>query len=353
MKYSIIIPVYNAGEVVADCVNSIFQTGLCDFEIILVNDGSSDNSAEVCAKLCEKYPMVNYFYQENLGVSAARNNGIRHAKGKYILFCDADDFFEPDCFKGIDDVLTDNIDLLIYGMSLDYYHNNFCYRKDTLVYPHNGVQMIELWSASFEGMYNYNVLSPVWNKIYKREVIVENNLRFDTKKILLEDLMFSVTYLSYCNDIYFWDHVAYRYRQAEDERNAQRRLNKIASLNCMMCDIRRNFDTANSIIVKRTGCYLYGINKICYQIYYMLVSQKLYYSTFNQIKEISNEVLTSGYCDESMLAEIGMNNLVLYRNIKRKKIWKIRSYNIYCQLRHFFAVRYKSYMCKRGRKYDR
>ena len=353
MKYSIIIPVYNAGEVVAGCVNSIFQTGLCNFEIILVNDGSSDNSAEVCAKLCEKYPMVNYFFQGNLGVSAARNCGIKYAKGKYILFCDADDSFESDCFKGLDDALTDNIDLLIYGMSLDYYYNKSCYRKDALVYPHNGAETIELWSASFEAMYNYNVLSPVWNKIYKKDIIVNNKLNFDEKKILLEDLIFSVTYLAYCNDIYFWDQVAYRYRQAEDEHNAQKRLNKIVSLNCMLGDIRRAFITANSIIAKRTGCHLYGIDKICYRIYYMLVSQKLYYATFNQIKEISAEVLISGYGDENMLAEIGMNNLVLYKNIKRKKIWKIRSYNIYCQLRHFFAVRYKSYICKRGRKYER
>lgn len=352
MKYSIIIPIYNAEKVLTNCVCSIFETGLKDFEILLINDGSEDNSAAICKKLCKKYSQIKYIDQENLGVSAARNNGLRHARGKYILFCDADDFFEKDCFINIENILKYDIDVLIYGISLDYYYKGFCYRKDDLIYPKSGIQTMDRWSNDFKHMYDYNILSPVWNKIYRRDIILKYNLKFNTKMILLEDLCFSVAYLTYCNKIYFWNKIVYRYKQAEDERNAQKRLEKILSINFLMQSIRDCFIKANMIILKKHGYQLRGIDDICYQIYYMLVSQKMYYSTCKQIEKISEEVLKSDYCNESNLSNIGLKNLTLYKNLKDKKLWKIRMKNIYIQLKHFVAVRYKYCRCKRGKKYE-
>ena len=350
MKYSIIIPIYNAADTLQDCINSIFQTGLDDYEIVLVDDGSTDCSAEICRKLSQTYPQIEYIYQKNSGVSAARNNGIRHALGKYIIFCDADDSFEPDCFLDIDNALTNDVDLLIYGISVDYYHNGLCYRKDELIYPYEGKKNTEKWINDFEAMYDYNVLSPVWNKIYRKDIIIRNGLSFDTKMILLEDFVFSIKYLAYCNDVYFRGEVAYRYRQAEDERNAQNRLDRIPSINNMMRCIRNCLDEADTIIVLRTGSHLKEVDKICYRIYYMLISQKLYYSSCMQMREISKEVLSGSYQDKNKMMKMGMETLKIYSRMERKQFYKIRCYNLYCQFRHFLAVKYKSYFHTRGKR---
>lgn len=350
MKYSVIIPIYNAEDTLKLCIDSIRRSGLDNYEIVLVNDGSTDQTAAICESLRYNCSQIEYIFQENSGVSVARNNGIRHAKGEYILFCDADDYLENNCFSGIDDVLSGKIDLLIYGMSFDYYNKGICYRKDKMIYPYKEVQTVKKWSDDIDKMYLYNVLSSSCNKIYKKDIIVENELYFDEKMILLEDLIFSVTYLAYCNDIYFWDCIAYRYRQAENEKNAQKRLDRISSINDMMLCIKKYFESADMILEQRTGLHLKAIEKTCYRIYYMLISQKLYYSSCRQIKEISKEVIKGEYQDESKLLETGANTLKLYRQLKKKQFYQIRVHNMYSQLRHFFAVKYKSYLSRRGNK---
>lgn len=350
MKYSVIIPIYNAEDTLELCIDSILKSGLDDYEIVLVNDGSTDQSAAICERLSQNYSQIEYVFQENSGVSAARNNGIKHAKGKYILFCDADDYLENNCFVGIDDIFSAKIDLLIYGMSFDYYSKGVCYRKDKVIYPDKALQSVEKWGNNIDKMYQYNVLSSSCNKIYKKDIIVENGLYFDEKMILLEDLVFSVMYLAYCNDIYFWNCIGYRYRQAENERNAQKRLTRISSINDMMIRIKKCFECADRIVAQRTGAHLSAIEKTCYQIYYMLISQKLYYSSYRQIKGISQEVMEGDYQDESKLLETGANTLKLYRQLKRKQIYQIRVHNIYSQVRHFWAVKYKSYVSVRGKR---
>lgn len=350
MKYSVIIPIYNAEDTLELCVDSIRQSGLDNYEIILINDGSTDRSAEICERLRQKYPQIEYVFQENSGVSAARNNGIRHAKGKYILFCDADDYFENDGFSGINDVFSDKIDLLIYGMSFDYYNRGLCYRKDQIIYPYEGRQSVEKWSDNINEMFEYNVLSSSCNKIYKKSIIVENELYFDEKMILLEDLVFSVMYLAYCNDIYYWNYIAYCYRQSENERNAQKRLARISSISDMMICIRKCFELADTILVQRTGFHLRPIEKTCYQIYYMLISQKLYYASYGQIKGILKEVMEGDYQDEHKLLETGANTWKLYSQLQRKQVYKIRVHNLYSQIRHFFAVKYKCYLSGRGKR---
>src|SRR5690606_10105587 len=89
---SVIVPIYQAEKFVKRCVGSILQQTHKDFEILLINDGSTDNSAFICNEYAEKYPNIRVFHQENAGPSAARNKGIDEAKGEFITFIDADDF---------------------------------------------------------------------------------------------------------------------------------------------------------------------------------------------------------------------------------------------------------------------
>lgn len=116
MKYSIIIPVYNVAEYLEKCIDSaLAQTG--DFEILLIDDGSTDG---LCPAMCDRYAerfakTVRVFHQENGGLGAARNAGIVHAKGEYLLFLDSDDTIAPETLRRLDAATAENPDMVIFG----------------------------------------------------------------------------------------------------------------------------------------------------------------------------------------------------------------------------------------------
>lgn len=95
MIFSVIIPCYNCVKTLEATVNSIRVCGLSDYEILLIDDGSNDGTAELCDTLCVRYPELRCVHQENAGVSTARNRGINEAQGEYLWFVDADDIVSP------------------------------------------------------------------------------------------------------------------------------------------------------------------------------------------------------------------------------------------------------------------
>ena len=105
---SIIVPVYNAEKYLSRCIDSILRQTFADFELILVNDGSSDKSKEICEKYLESDPRIKLINQENSGVSAARNTGLDNASGEYIGFVDSDDFIEKNMYEELYNILKKN-----------------------------------------------------------------------------------------------------------------------------------------------------------------------------------------------------------------------------------------------------
>ena len=102
---SVIVPVYNAAQFLGGMIDSIISQSFSDFELILIDDGSSDGSAEICDKYAEQDRRVEVIHKENEGISKTRNLGIMRARGKYICFCDHDDFLMPDALKNLYEAL--------------------------------------------------------------------------------------------------------------------------------------------------------------------------------------------------------------------------------------------------------
>ena len=346
MKYSIIIPVYNAKKYIKYCIESIYDSGLKNFEVILVNDGSTDDSEQECLQLSDKYSELKYVYQNNKGVSSARNTGIDYAKGEYILFCDADDTFEKNSLKDIDECLKEKPDLLILGLSMDFYFNNICYQQHLLIYPSEGIMEVHEWSLKLKKLFDYNVLSSSCNKIYRRDIIQSQNIRFDEDIFLYEDLVFSFKYLSCCNIIFFNSKLVYHYKQDENGRKIQMRINRLPSLEKYVKSIEIKLKEASSDLFINYGCAMANLDEIVYSIYYILLSQKLYYISFRQIREFAVEVLASDFCNKDIISLIDDNAAKLYNNLSRKRFLSIRIQNIYHQIRHRLALRYK-YLRKR------
>ena len=244
MKISFVVPVYNCKAFLPDCVSSIRQAGLSDHEILLIDDGSTDGSGALCDELASGCPEIRVIHQANAGVSAARNRGIREASGQLLLFMDADDSIDPQLLS---DVLTDprcmEVHMVIYGLTFDYYKNGRCYRQDPIFYPANGILDSQAWGADFLSLFEHNSLSPVWNKVYRTEILQKYDLQFNEEMFLYEDLEFVLRYLQHCDTIWNVPKAIYHYRQAEDEGNAKRRLMRIHSIADFLVPIEASLTT--------------------------------------------------------------------------------------------------------------
>lgn len=182
---SFIVPVYNAEKYIVKCLESILkQTKEFEHEVIVVDDGSQDNTKEVVAALAERNPCIKYFYKKNGGVSSARNYGIQLSKGSHIAFLDADDYLVEDCFKYIKEY--EMYDFTVYG----YY-----YKTSKALNPVLNIKGQEQYydiAEAFKDLYESNLFNSVWNKIYKKEYI---SVFFDEKLVMGEDLVFNINYL--------------------------------------------------------------------------------------------------------------------------------------------------------------
>lgn len=202
---SIIVPVYNAATTLRECVDSILSQEFKDFELILVDDGSKDNSPTICDEYAAKDSRVQVFHKENGGVSAARNFGLDHAKGEWITFIDADDYITPEFFDG---VLNHDEDVLIKG------YRKFDHSGDVAERKAEQMLMLSDFPDFLSQYVTDSILRTPWTKFYKRSLI--GNLRFLTDMKIGEDAWFVFKYLAKCKSFAVVPQGEYMVRLAED-----------------------------------------------------------------------------------------------------------------------------------------
>lgn len=192
MKVSIIVPVYNAEKVLHYCVDSILNQTYKDFELILVNDGSTDNSGEICDKYSLENDNVVVIHTENGGVSKARNTGIENAIGDYICFIDSDDYVSDTFLEELVNKTRDgyNFVLTSYQWVNNYEYNSF----KTVSYNSTDYSIVN--KNDLMDLGNLVLLSQPWNKLFKNSIIIENNIRMPEDISLGEDTVFVYRYLS-------------------------------------------------------------------------------------------------------------------------------------------------------------
>ena len=198
MTISVIVPIYNAEKFLHYCIDSILNQSFVDFEILLVNDGSTDNSGKISDKYAEKDTRVKVIHKQNGGVSSARNAGIEAAQGEYICFVDSDDYLEsnylkelvetkkkyPDfdnvwCgFQTVEDYLKSNINTVASEYNKDYSFSNLSSIMD----------LCEKWLVQMP-----------WNKLFLTKTIKENSIIFPPELSLGEDYIFNLRYLDCTN----------------------------------------------------------------------------------------------------------------------------------------------------------
>jgi Glycosyltransferases involved in cell wall biogenesis len=175
-KISIIVPVYNTEKYLHECIGSIVKQKFSDYELIMIDDGSTDNSLCICEEYARKYPNISVMQRGNGGAAAARNAGIRAATGRYLMFIDSDDYIREDCLTDIDKVIEESNADVIIGMFEVYCEDRYSKVRDC-----------QLESQYIDGIIPGKVLQylsgkeylfTVWRHIVKRDLINKRDMYF-------------------------------------------------------------------------------------------------------------------------------------------------------------------------------
>ena len=196
---SIIVPIYNAEQYLRRCVDSILNQEYTNYELLLVNDGSTDASGDICEEYGDQDPRVIVIQKENTGVSDSRNRALDRARGKYLQFLDSDDWITPDATRlfvraaeeyGCDMVISDFYRVVGERLS----PKGDIEEEGVLTREEFAAHMMENPADFYYGV--------LWNKLYRRDIVEEHKLRMDTDISWCEDFMFNLEYIRYAKVFY-------------------------------------------------------------------------------------------------------------------------------------------------------
>ena len=201
MKYSVIIPVYNVEKYIDRCLKSIISQNYDDLEIIVVDNGSTDSSGSICDTYANEHSNISVYHIENHGVGAARNFGLSKARGEFIYFVDSDDYLVGNLFADFADKLVLDLDLAVFSYYNSFEEDLTEKQRTEKSLPFKGNYDKDGFIKIFKELFLSNMLYTVWNKIYRREFLLENNFSFEQYE-LGEDTRFNLDVYREVNKIY-------------------------------------------------------------------------------------------------------------------------------------------------------
>ena len=256
--FSIIMPVYNAEKYIYGIINNIKKQTFEDWELIIVNDCSMDNSGEICQKYAEKDKRILLInLEQNEGAGYARNRGIEQARGEYITFVDADDEIEPDLYKKVwMQTNKYNVDVVCWGLVEEYFD-----KKETLQSENrislstarckNSKEVIKkVIELEEKTLFGYQ-----WNKVYKADIIKTYNVRFE-KAILYEDYFFNLDVIKHTNSMIIIDECLYHYKKRVNESITNKFVDEYYSLSYRRVESMYELYKEKGLLTSNVKCKL-------------------------------------------------------------------------------------------------
>lgn len=196
---SVIIPVYNAEQYIVECIESVISQSFERYELILIDDGSTDSSFEICKEYEAKDARIRVFHQKNSGVSKARNVGLKLSTGIYILFADADDYFLPGAFNVFLSYASTDIDAILSNTKIVGDRNKL------------------LFEGTNNELYSDNIIvnlkhHAVWGYLLKKKIIEDHNLEFPEDIAYSEDSIFIMSYMFFARNLQYIAFPLYAHR---------------------------------------------------------------------------------------------------------------------------------------------
>lgn len=317
---SVIVPIFNAEKYLHRCIKCILAQDYTDYELLLIDDGSTDNSGTICDEYAIKDNRIRVFHKENGGVSSARNWGLDNAIGEYIMFVDSDDYMLPGMLEVMLSTLeSKKADLVICGTT----ETGGGYWRPIADVNYSKNQLKE----SFVSLLHTELLSPPWNKIYKKEIIRSN--RFCEDISFGEDLLFNIQYLEKCENISFIKESPF-YHEKENENSLVVKFNRNRLL-----DIEKVWVVVDRFSEDKEGLYSKYLRDLTVYVRQLLKTKQ--YSWLEKkyiLEEWSSVALIKSL--NLFNYKIHYLNWVLLLLLKNKQ-WKLA--NILVNLKSYFRVK--------------
>lgn len=209
---SIIVPAFNVADYIQDCLQSIQSQSWTSFEVIVIDDGSTDQTSEIVQNISNGDDRIQLLQQVNSGVSSSRNRGLDTSRGQYIAFVDGDDVIQPDFLAHLHAAIQD-VDMAVCGVENFNETSGWSPRRKPRTgrfSSHtNGLQLLRTFST---GDWDF----PNWNKLYRADIIQREKLRFEEGLALGEDRLFNIQYLLHCHTVQVEGYLGYGYRMRPD-----------------------------------------------------------------------------------------------------------------------------------------
>ena len=211
-KLSIILPVYNGESFLNRAVDSVINSTLDSWELILVNDGSTDSTEKICKEYCLQDKRIHHISQDNRGLSAARNAGFSIALGTYVMFLDADDYVESTYYEIVlNSAIKTNADFIVTGFTREFLSANGRIHVVECKWPRQYVTSAEGIRNISEHPYFYNIYIHAWNKVYRRDQLLKYGITFDETLKYGEDVPYNLKVLSVSKNILLLEITGYHY----------------------------------------------------------------------------------------------------------------------------------------------
>lgn len=308
---SYIVPVYNKEMYIEQCVTSIEKNGIDSYEIIIIDDGSTDNSLSLVNELKKNNDRIKCIKQNNKGVSAARNLGIKKAKGKYIQFVDSDDLLKSNYLIEIRKIIENSEVDIIFFDYLNFYSYDEIIEEIDPVFSFKELELFDI-----ESLFNKYILHNIGTKIYRREVI--QNLFFNEKISLYEDISFCLNTIMQSSKMIYIDKKIYFYR-----RNV---LNSLSNHTCsdtrdcldFYIETVRNFLNKYSLNPELFYKNIFGCICMCLENS-LLISKELFNRNYYHFNRLSHELLLI----ENVFSNTRIKKFFVYLFFKSKCFAKI------------------------------
>lgn len=334
---SVIVPIYNAEKRIERCINSIQNSVYSDIEILLVNDGSTDQTAKVCEKIAQDDERIRIITTENKGVGLARQRGLEEAKGDYIAFVDSDDWVEKEYFSDlIEKIQNKDLDICISGYTKEL--SNDVVIKVPVAFPKDEYTGDEIkkdllnncvWYAK-SGYYE-SPISTVWMAMYKKEIIDSNYISFySEREYYSEDSLFNLEYLSCSHRVGFLRDEKYHFVRTGNSLssvNDSPRFKKIDNWYSKVIEIAKKRNVLKYVIGYTNNTY--------FSMYKYLLDSKLekkivhkkelddISEQYSHIKRISTKDISDCNSKTRMVFWLTKKHIKLYAWLKYRHVIKI------------------------------
>lgn len=317
MTFSIIVPVYNVESYLEQCVESILAQTYPDYEVLLIDDGSTDASGSICDRYAAGHPFIRVIHQNNQGLSGARNRGLKAAKGDWIAFVDSDDWIEPD--------MLETLQKHIQKTGADVY--SFNARKvgytgeviEKLLYAvEDDVILMGDEKKKFE-YYFHDLMRYQWGwevcfRIFRRKWILEHGLEFlPTQKVFAEDYLFTFQYLLYAEKVERICDILYNYRQRE--QSLMNSLDETTMLKRLFCWAEAGYEAVREA---HLTYFCRNYYRLCFMLLNFHIQHKLSFSA-EEVRQIAAKESAVNWKRKRWLNQMRRHQEDLERYMEKKK----------------------------------